>query len=1319
METVNKSRTPSRCREWERQRRNKFNEAISKLGDLVKTIIKENDATGKDVENIQYPKIEIIQKAILCLANCVQEKTQLKTEILALQVKLDAHENKKRSTSDASTQVFCKGPNRKKQYSKKFIMTKKSKCNALKEKSVLTTNVTVNTNTSKLLIKESTQKVSKDKLPILLPNLSKNKSGPENTIVVLPAGPYIIPQRPLIFPALPPTIVLVDQNLQPINKTPIHMVNRSNGDITKTTMVNILPISAYSRPLSASKVKKSNLKSKIETTKKAVKKSKTDAKIGKSKAVKDENVTDKCNRSETKGIADNKDVTQNKKLPENNEEIEKISVLDVTNKVGIGPKNIVINKEETQKTVNDSKINVNRGENIDNCKEINTSKCSQDTISAPTTMMASSSLDDSSTVTQSIETTTKFDKSSSGKEPLGEDKDKENKLPTILHSTLCDTVVDAGNARLELAEEFLAASPTAAFLMSFPLVSGNRADSPAEEPHSTLHTHLKDSNPRRIETTQHNVSFYEKPNCDETKKEIDKPPVHPTILSKDNENSQDNIQTKEVRSKILPPSTVSNVSNDNPFLNLPMPSLISTNCTISDTSFGLDFDCNLNKSIPNPSTNYATSGNFFYKSDPFSTVKSTIYSTSSISSGHEFNSLGLYPCAMEKYTSKNKTEYSTVEDNLMKIGSSRLTYDIDLGWSHKGFDFVGCTTAANTIGKDNILTTVSSSYSNCYPFNSEFHIPLVSNSNKKENVSSSKPISSFADTITSFYSQPTSLWTDDVPFYTNTNIAKTAKHHNYLHLDHTQANATHKSNNKHYNAKITSEPGQGVSKTNGPQASDKYTKKSPSKMHINWMTSEIRPIQNIYVSNNPISKESQKLYGQTEVISKKQDPNESNFFSLPLGNFPTQNTLEELQVWPSARTVGPTEISIEPPPINLPTLVGDLALGPHDKKKHTDLLNRGVQTQTDAQNCGNFLSVTQLMNRSSDNMASRYQVPSVDPSKPIQNKQLSSHFTDESSLKSIHSRLESRTAQPCYVFNDQKGASSYDNIAQYPHNKSKSNKNDKSSKVHKNSYSAEALIRGGTCTQKVHDSSTIKFMSSSQKYNNFNTTQDNTIAQVSHFPPMLDYSDNTYTGQQFSGTTLYNTTNTISNSFYSNFMPGTSNLMSGNYTGGPFPGDFMDYNQTAECNYSNHKYEELKMRNNTTVFSQDKPQSSYKGSRRESAAKHKIECSKKESNKKYQSKRTKVNESEEWNDQSHILWQNRSSSKRHANPMTEELPFPNYVGNQMPGQYQPDFFNTHLMPTNVQSVGHNVDRSLPGFPVTSRANFNLSTIFPEITMKVQ
>lgn len=67
----------SRCREWEKQRRNKFNDAISKLGEAVKAVNKAKDPRSTENENVQYPKIEIVQQAILCLTNCTQERTQL------------------------------------------------------------------------------------------------------------------------------------------------------------------------------------------------------------------------------------------------------------------------------------------------------------------------------------------------------------------------------------------------------------------------------------------------------------------------------------------------------------------------------------------------------------------------------------------------------------------------------------------------------------------------------------------------------------------------------------------------------------------------------------------------------------------------------------------------------------------------------------------------------------------------------------------------------------------------------------------------------------------------------------------------------------------------------------------------------------------------------------------------------------------------------------------------------------------------------------------------------------------------------------------
>lgn len=1086
-------------------------------------------------------------------------------------------------------------------------------------------------------------------------------------------------------------------------------------------MVNILPISAYSRPLSAAKNKK-NAKLKANPAKKGVNKSKFTNKNSK------ELVKSKNDSSKPKP-----EVPKENKSPDASTLNTKANIKEtakLTEPAQSAPSKVTPPKEiSTNKLDNNEKhasgANLVKDKPKTNSDKIDKSQCLNEEVSksitpGSVTVAATTESVNKTTTTEAIDKQKSVDINI----PLVE-KDRVNKLPTLLDTTLCD----GGNARLELAEEFLAASPTAAFLMSFPLVSGNRADSPAEEPHTAPQPQSKDQ--KRSELITQNIqtsttSFLEKANNADSKTKITENKTAPIPENKSiaqEKHSEVTIsKAGEIKTSIAVTQCSATVTNENPFLNLPMPSLISTNCTLSDTTFGLDFDCNLNKPIPSQPSSYVSNSNIFYKNDPFSTVKSTIYSTSSISSSHEFNGLGLYPCAMEKYTSKNKTEFANMDDSsLMKMGSSRLTYDIDLGWSHKGFDFVNCTTSAPTFPKDNILTTVSSTpFSSSYnPFNPEFHVPLVSNTAKKD--VSNKTSSSFADTITNFYSQPSNLWPEE-PFYSNTNVSKTGnmKHQNYLPLDSIPTNSNLKQSIvKHYEAKdsTVNNSNSGTKTSNhsiGHQLNEKYTKKSPSKTHINWMTSEIRPMQN---NCNPIHsdiKETQKLtYNHVDSTVKRHDNNESNnYFPLSMHNFPTQPVQEDFQVWPSVRPLGTAEISIDPPPINLPTLVGDLALGPHDKKKNLESVSRAMPQQ-DLQNCPNFFSVTQLMNRSNDNLPSRYQPPQIETTKSFPTKQNVPHYTNDSGRKVLPTRVENQMQQP-YVFNDSKPSHSYENMAQFSQVKAKvNNKSDKTSKSQKNNYSAEALLRGGNFTQKIADNSN-KFLPTSQKYGDFNAPQDTSVAQVSHFPPIIDYTDNSYTGQQLSGTSLYNTTtNTISNSFYSNFMPGSSNLMSGNYASGPFTGEFIDYNQSAECNYPNHKYEELKMRNNPSTFHGDKVLSNYKSSRRESATKHKLECSKKETSKKYQSKRTKVNtDVEEWNDPNLVLWQNKGSSRKHSNMMPEELSFPNYMSNQMPSQYQPDFFNSHLMPSNMQPVGHNVER----FPITSRANFNLSTIFPEITM---
>ncbi|CAH2232761.1 jg15508 [Pararge aegeria aegeria] len=1126
---TNKQRTPSRCREWERQRRIKFNDAISTLGEVVKTINKANN--NEEADNVQYPKIEIVQKAIVCLSNFVQEKTQLKADILALEVKLEAIEKQKNNKRDVSIQVTL-GINKKGQNGKcvKLIMQQKPK-----EK------------------KDSSKYKCPPKLPKLLPITNLKK---ENTIVMLPATPYIFPQRPVLFPQ-GPTIVLVDTSLQQLNKpTTIPIINRNMNDITKTTMVNVLPISAYSHPLSA-KIKKSSTKTRNNTNRKNAKKTKLIESIDNKK---EENVESKGKPFEELSKSD--DNSSNDKKATTTEAVIKTSKDTLNTDKPKLPESEKFDTEDTAKEIiTKTDSNTTQDESFTSqptCSESSISDSNKETIVIlPKFTTAAEKLTNSVIIQDA---STKSSKIPPDKDAVqNEFKNKENKMHTIIDTTICESVVDGGNARLELAEELLAASPTAAFLMSFPLVSGNRADSPAEEAPTT---NVKETN-RRNETPSQQISYFDKSNTEIKSKTSSK--SHNTTIPTSATNTVSHKTTEQQKCETTKTSnakiaSVPATTNENPFLNLP--SIIPSSCTLTDSTFGLDFDCNSTKA--SQATNYTTSNNIFYKSDPFNTVKSTIYSTSSISSGHEFNSLGLYPCAMENCSGKNKSDYSNVEDNLMKINSSRLTYDIDLGWSHKGLDFVNCTTGTNTLHKDTILTTAATPFSTAYnPFNPDFHVPLVSNPSKKNPVTKA---STFPEPISSFYSQSTNLWPEDVSsIHTNSNVSRNfiQKQQNYFTPENINPNMNSKTGIAKFDNKSMTENTPNIVKSSpvvDQHIVEKYTKKSPNKMHINWMTSEIRPLQNNCNQNQTNLKESVKIpYSQVDQITKKPSQNDS-YFPINMHNFPTQSNHEEHQVWPTARPAGTTEISIEPPPINLPTLVGDLALGPHDKKKG-EIGNR-ILPHSELQSCGNFLSVTQLMNRSSDNMPSRSNGPINEPHKSISSKQNISHVVNESNRKPMLAH-----PQICYGFNDSKVTNPYENITQFSQTKCKSNsKPDKSSKAHKNNYSAEALIRGGsTCNQKLHDNNNIKFMGNPQKYNDFNVSHDSGIAQVSHFPPILDYSENNFAGQQLSGTTLYNsTTNTISNSFYSNFMPGSSNLMAGNYAGGSFSSDFVDYSQVAE-----------------------------------------------------------------------------------------------------------------------------------------------------------
>lgn len=1310
-----KQRSPNKCRDWEKERRNRFNEAIIQLGELIKEAMRNNVNNDKThVEPTQFPKIEIIQRAIIFMKKFYEEKSELKSQILALKVQLEDEQTQKVvKTQDAATQIYkkkskCKLKNPKLPKVKSFNLKISKSDNAIQQcsKEITKADVLVTT------VNVTSTSTQRSNLPIILPRPTINgKRVSENTIVVLPA-PYVLPPRPILLPAAPPAIVLLNPgpHPQPNCKTSIPIVTRTGSEVTKTTMVNILPISAYSHPLSL--VTNKRPVSKTESVKKNVKANKNTKKISsksknKPSIVKEKNINDNeksrddqeikniCSEAPTttttaNAIIDNPKEKEPDKLKE--------AVASVENK--FNHSSVTVNTMDIKEKPTKVLENESSAKNIS--IEIPTSKVDVNT---------------STNHVKAVELKSILDKNN---------LKSKDKLPTILDNSLCENTVDGGNARLELAEELLAASPTAAFLMSFPLVSGNRADSPAEVTEAAQ-APIKETTSRRnicVETPQPEVFYPKTTQPDVKSKHI--PKTQPllqdiTVASKD---AQQKIQTSLSNKPSLTKevTSVANTTIEYPFVNLAPATVASTGCMITDPVFSLDFDCNLTKTLlPTYTSSYVSNSNFFYnKNDPFNASKNSTYTSSNISSGHEFNSLSLYPCAMEKYSSsKNKPDYSNVEDNLMKIGSSRLTYDIDLGWPHKSFDFVNPTTNSNTFNKDNILPTVTAPFST---FNPDFHVSLGSASNKRD--AANKISSTYADTITNLYSQPTNFWQDELPFYGNNNQStKTIvnKQQSYSLSDQTTSAHSKQNSAKSYEPKLNeSQTGVKSSSHIVQQMPDKYTKKSPNKMHINWMTSETRPIMSINHSTTPITelKDPSKptTYGQiNQHHTKKHDNVESNYFPIQINNLPTQIPQEEFQVWPSSRPLGTTEISIEPPPINLPTLVGDLALGPHEKKRF-EHGSRVSVTSAELPNCNSFLSVTQLMNRTNENMASRYHVNPGDAStKPVSLKQNTTYYTNENVRKNTTSKLDSNFIQP-YVFDEK--MNHYDILPHFSNTKAKASKPsaEKNTKTHKNNYSAEALIRGGT--QKVE---TPKFMMAPQKYNNLNSTHDCSVAQVSHFPPILDYTDNGYAGQQLGTSNLYNsTTSTISNSFYTNFMPSSSNLMSTNYPTGNFSGDFIDYNQSVDCNYANQKYEEFKMKNNPPVFSHEKaPSSNYRNNRRESVTKHKLECSKKDS-KKYPSKKSKLNtEIDEWSDSSHLLWHNRTPSKKHGNFVADELAFPNYSGNQIPGQYQSEFFNSHLMPTNVQGVGHNVDRSVPSFPVTSRANFNLSTIFPEITMKVQ
>ena len=428
---------------------------------------------------------------------------------------------------------------------------------------------------------------------------------------MLPATPYIFPQRPVIFPQ-PPTIVLVDANLQPINKTTtIPVIGRNGNDITKTTMVNVLPISAYSRPLSEKSKRNSN-KARTSATKKSSKKVNHTIDI---KEASDSNIK-KCNeKSENKCVEEKNSDPDKEVIPDSKTEdleINKSNISEETpdedsNKTtkNIPPSDIVPENKTEKDNVTRDTHNSDKLLSVPKCADPSPTKASSKKLPEQSIQNMSKAV--------SIGTLdNKPDKIPPDK-PTQEFKNKDNKIQNILDTTICENVVDGGNARLELAEEFLAASPTAAFLMSFPLVSGNRADSPADD---TQAPNSKE-NHQRTETLTQPVSYFEKTNVPQNKTKLNNKSENDNStnvnnpVTKSSELKYESNKSAEVK---VSSSVSSFVTNENPFLNLPLPSVIPTTCTLTDASFTIDFDCTGSKSGTSQVTTYSsTTNNIFYK----------------------------------------------------------------------------------------------------------------------------------------------------------------------------------------------------------------------------------------------------------------------------------------------------------------------------------------------------------------------------------------------------------------------------------------------------------------------------------------------------------------------------------------------------------------------------------------------------------------------------------------------------------------------------------------------------------------------------------
>lgn len=1427
-----KNRTPSKCRDWERDRRNRFNAAIFRLRALViENEIQTGDAHDGSGSVPNLSKIEILQKAILVITELKDQKFKLNGEILSLKVKLEkleatCHEVKSRSNSKSVNVDETKPspplkPNTRPLEQTKYKGHRKNvNLIATKQDKTLKRNNETNKNNAKTTPPAIFKKKHKFKqlrlqksslTNILLKSslkFNRKKEVPmscaDKTLVLLPGTPIVMPPRPFILPAQPPTILLLPTGFPQVARNAFPILPRqTHCDVTKTTMVNKLPIPAYSYPLSVAKKhnKTSPIIDKNTTAPRVVdviqrrflKASRQKQMLPKNKIQKSEANKENCpsdKSSDTKAVEKEQSIIEDRKgggekEPQVGNEISKEpseatkskpkkdqldQYLDNNDKTPddntLLKSNIDISDEQHQSIVMETS-SLNLKEKKDK-EEKNTSRASTETKVAEKENMVNS-------IHKPFEISNQ------------EQIQKSVKSTNLLESTICENNVDGGNARLELAEEFLAASPTAAFLLAFPLVSGARPDTPSDDPvtSSSSHVAISTVSTSTVSVTTSQTSstnldsfFAKQSNMRSIQKDV-KPtqktsaqyPSHDKIKVLDDKHLFNDKYTMSSSSKKFTNSTSNSITDFMypPFTMQPAPSTTSTSYSLSEPVYTMENDPFFHKNIIPPLSQSFINAMHPTKADTNLVLKNNSTNVfSNVGNGDLNNCTNYFPCAVEKYSSKgSKGDFTNMDDvNNMKLGSSRFSYDFDVMLPQKSYEYSNPVTTSSSLAKDFILS-VPSSYTNTNsmaynPFNTDLHLPYMTNStttSSNVNKKCSKTLPSFYSDITNLYSQTPTLWSEDITYHNNHIKSNTLpKGTTWPSLGTEQSSENKlltgaKSDLKHNILPLQKHYGNTSYR---PAVLDvdqllpeKTNKKSPTKTHVNWMTSELRSLQNhnydIYHSETKDAKQqctpiNEAQFGDNSQSHKKQDAVENNTLAVAMPSFSSQMIPEEFhqQSWPNTRGTNLADVFVEPPPLNLPTLVGDLALGPQpiglvpERRRSSDKLPRSTAAQTDIlHGNANFFSVSHLVDRTLDNIsAPRSAVPlPIDNHKPSKTKSDNMFiYPNVSSERAQMIGLNDPNHQPCYYYNNEvKPATVAAPMENYQQNKSKITQKS-TPKSNKTNYSAEVLMHGVPQNNQKYPElyPGLKLSNSNQKcFQDMNTTlPDAQFSQVSHFSSILDYAENSFTPQQFTGNALYSTnSNAMTPSFYSNYMPGSSNIMSTNYSGAAgYSTDFVDVPPSSECNFTYPRYDNYKVRNSINCLSDDKytmEHSKISIPTREST-KHKLETSKKDLSKKSQSKRSKI-DNENWNLMpENSFWPAKSAAKRNASILPDDIFSTTFPSNHTHPYNMSDIFNSHTVAPMLPIASTSNTRSSVSYTAnSSRANFNLSTIFPEIAKKIQ